>query len=54
MNWQVILTRQAQKDAKKIALANLKPQVILWTDFVGSTILIRRIISLYPPYNELP
>lgn len=26
MNWQVILSRQAVKDAKRISQANLKPQ----------------------------
>ena len=27
MNWTVVFTRQAQKDARKIASSNLKPQV---------------------------
>ena len=27
MNWIVVFTRQAQKDARKIASSNLKPQV---------------------------
>ena len=27
MNWTVVFTKQAQKDARKIAASNLKPQV---------------------------
>ncbi len=48
MNWKVILSRQAQKDAKKIALANLKPQVIKLLE-----LLAENPYSIPPPYEKL-
>lgn len=34
MSWRVVFTKQAQKDAKKIARANLKPQAARLLDLL--------------------
>ena len=48
MNWQVILSRQAQKDVKKIALANLKPQAIKLLELLAENPYLTP-----PPYEKL-
>lgn len=48
MNWQVVLSRQANKDAKKIALAGLKPQVTKILE-----LLAENPYSTPPPYEKL-
>ena len=48
MSWQVILSRQAQKDAKKVALANLKPQVIKLLELLAENPYRRPL-----PYEKL-
>ena len=48
MSWQLVYTRQAQKDAKKIAAADLKPKV--------ETLLQILAVNPYqtpPPYEKL-
>ncbi|MCX7113440.1 MAG: Txe/YoeB family addiction module toxin [Proteobacteria bacterium] len=48
MNWQVVLSRQANKDAKKIALAGLKPQVTKILELLADN-----PYSTPPPYEKL-
>lgn len=48
MSWSVVYTRQAQKDARKIASANLRPQVERLLD-----ILRRNPFQNPPPYEKL-
>ena len=36
MNWRLIFTKQAQKDAKKLARAGLKPQASRLLDILGN------------------
>jgi len=48
VNWQVVLSRQANKDAKKIALAGLKPQVTKILE-----LLAENPYSTPPPYEKL-
>jgi hypothetical protein len=35
VNWQLVYTKQAQKDAKKIASAGLKPKVALLLELIA-------------------
>ena len=48
MSWQLVFTKQAQKDAKNIAQSGLKPQVSRLLDLL-------RVDSLQnpPPYEKL-
>lgn len=46
MSWTVVYTRQAQKDAKKIASANLRPQTERLLD------ILARNPFQNPPYYE--
>lgn len=48
MNWQVILSRQAVKDAKRISQANLKPQAEKLL-----TLLAENPYTTPPPYEKL-
>lgn len=48
MTWQVILSRQASKDAKKLAQAGLKPQAKLLLE-----ILTENPYTTPPPYEKL-
>ena len=48
MNWQIVLSRQSEKDAKKIALAGLKPQVTKLLE-----LLAENPYSTPPPYEKL-
>lgn len=48
MNWTVVYTRQAQKDARKIAFANLKSQTQRLLD-----ILEKNPFQNPPPYENL-
>ena len=48
VNWQVVLSRQANKDAKKIALAGLKLQVTKLLE-----LLAENPYSTPPPYEKL-
>ncbi len=48
MTWQIILSRQATKDAKKIAQAGLKPQAKKLLD-----ILVENPYTTPPPYEKL-
>jgi Txe/YoeB family toxin of toxin-antitoxin system len=48
VNWSVVYNRQAQKDAKKIASSNLKPQAQRLLD-----ILAKNPFQNPPPYEKL-
>lgn len=48
MSWSVVFTKQAQKDARKIASSNLKPQAQRLLD-----ILAKNPIQNPPPYEKL-
>jgi toxin YoeB len=48
VSWTIVYTRQAQKDAKKIASSNLKPQAQRLLD-----ILARNPFQHPPPYEKL-
>ena len=48
MSWQVVYTRQAQKDASKIASSNLRPQTERLLD-----ILANDPLQNPPPYEKL-
>ena len=48
MNWSVVYTKQAQKDAKKIASSNLRPQAQRLLD-----ILAKDPFQNPPPYEKL-
>ena len=48
MIWAVVYTRQAQKDAKKIAAANLRPQTERLLDIVANN-----PFQNPPPYEKL-
>ena len=48
MSWRLVFTRQAQKDAKKIARAGLKPQAIHLLE-----ILKKDSYANPPPYEKL-
>ena len=47
MSWSIVYTRQAQKDAKKIASSNLRPQAQRLLD-----ILARDPFQNPPPYEK--
>lgn len=47
-NWEVVLTKQAQKDLKKLVAAGLKQQVI-----EIFTIIAENPYEPYPPYEKL-
>ncbi len=48
MSWRLIFTKQAQKDAKKIAQAGFKPQVSRLLDILGEN-----PYRIPPPYEKL-
>ena len=48
MSWSVVFTKQAQKDAKKIASSNLKPQAQRLLD-----LLAKNPFQNPPPYEKL-
>ena len=48
MNWPVVFTKQAQKDARKIAASNLRPQA---QRLLG--ILAKNPFQNPPPYEKL-
>ncbi len=48
MSWRVVYTRQARKDAKKLASSNLKPQAERLLD-----ILAKNPFQKPPPYEKL-
>ena len=48
MNWAIVFTKQVQKDAKKIASSNLKPQTQRLLD-----ILAENPFHTPPPYEKL-
>ena len=48
MKWTVVYTRQARKDAKKIASANLQPQAQRLLDIIG-----KNPFQNPPPYEKL-
>ena len=48
MNWSVVFTKQAQKDARKIASSNLRPQAQRLLD-----ILAKNPFQNPPPYEKL-
>ena len=48
MSWSVVFTKQAQKDAKKIASSNLKPQAQRLLD-----LLAKNPFQIPPPYEKL-
>ncbi len=48
MNWTVVYTKQAQKDAKKIASSNLKPQTQRLLE-----VLAKNPFQTPPPYEKL-
>ncbi len=48
VSWRLVFTRQAQKDAKKIALAGLKPQTIRLLD-----LLRQDPYRIPPPFEKL-
>jgi Txe/YoeB family toxin of toxin-antitoxin system len=48
VSWSVVYTRQAQKDAKKIASSNLKPQAQRLLDLIA-----RNLFQNPPPYEKL-
>ena len=48
MSWSVVFTKQAQKDAKKIASSNLKPQAQRLLDLIA-----KNPFQNPPPYEKL-
>ena len=48
MSWTIVYTKQAQKDAKKIASSNLKPQAQRLLDIIG-----KNPFQNPPPYEKL-
>lgn len=48
MNYRIVYTRQAQKDAKKISSSGLKPKVLELLE-----ILEKDPFQKYPPYEKL-
>ena len=48
MNWTVVYTKQAQKDARKVASSNLKPQAQRLLDIIA-----RNPFQNPPPYEKL-
>ena len=48
MTWQVVFTKQAQKDALKLAAAHLKPKAQKWLDILRSD-----PFQNPPPYEKL-
>lgn len=48
MNWSIVYTKQAQKDAKRVASSNLKPQAQRLLD-----ILAKDPFQNPPPYEAL-
>jgi toxin YoeB len=48
VNWRLIFTKQAQKDAKKLARAGLKPQASRLLDILGND-----PYQNPPPYEKL-
>ena len=48
MNWSIVYTKQAQKDARKIASSNLKAQAQRLLD-----IIVRNPFQNPPPYEKL-
>ena len=48
VRWTVVYTRQAQKDAKRIASANLKPQTLRLLE-----VLAQNPFQNPPPYEKL-
>jgi toxin YoeB len=48
VSWSIVYTRQAQKDAKKIAAASLKPKVERLLEIIG-----KNPFQTPPPYEKL-
>lgn len=48
MSWSIVYTKQARKDAKKIASSNLKPQAQRLLDIIA-----RNPFETPPPYEKL-
>jgi len=48
VNWSIVFTKQAQKDAKKVASSNLRPQAQRLLD-----ILAKNPFQNPPPYERL-
>ena len=48
MSWSIVYTRQAQKDARKIASSNLKPQAQRLLDIIAENPFQKP-----PPYEKL-
>ncbi|MSU40947.1 MAG: Txe/YoeB family addiction module toxin [Pedosphaera sp.] len=48
MNWSIVYTKQAQKDAKKLAASNLKPQAQRLLDIIA-----KNPFQKPPPYEKL-
>lgn len=48
MSWSIVYTRQAQKDARKIASSNLKPQAQRLLDLIA-----KNPFQNPPPYEKL-
>ncbi len=48
MSWSIVYTKQAQKDARKIASSNLKPQAQRLLDLIA-----RNPFQNPPPYEKL-
>ncbi|MBE7384636.1 MAG: Txe/YoeB family addiction module toxin [Leptolyngbya sp. SIO1E4] len=48
MNWKLVYTKQAQKDAKKLAASNLKKKAQTLLD-----ILVENSFQTPPPYEKL-
>ena len=48
MNWSIVYTKQAQKDARKIASSNLRPQVERLLE-----VITRDPFQNPPPYEKL-
>ena len=48
MSWAIVYTKQAQKDAKKIAASNLKPQALRILDIIA-----KNPFQNPPPYEKL-
>ncbi len=48
VSWQLVFTKQAQKDAKKIANSGLKPQAEILLEIIKENTFKKR-----PPYEKL-
>ena len=48
MSWTIVYTKQSQKDAKKLASSNLKPQAQLLLEIIAKNPFQNR-----PPYEKL-